>query len=189
MDAAEQQPEDHQPQDHADRAVRDERADPEEPANAAGREEHGHLHPDLLMAATTGVTPVAPAANDPLEVKLAFQVKQCRTCQFFWPPKQQPPTYGPYPTYDFEQNYPAQTAPPAKSAFSYPWVHGATNLQGFPEPEVIDGCRKAPIMTIGINPNLTAALPETTGAAWAYPRFSDTAHSNGLTKYAWYYRY
>ena len=41
----------------------------------------------------------------------------------------------------------------------------------FPDAEVMDGCRKAPIMTIGINPNLTAFAPGSTGASWCYPSF------------------
>jgi hypothetical protein len=53
----------------------------------------------------------------------------------------------------------------------------------------MDGCRKAPIMTIGINPNLTAFAPGRTGAAWCYPSFSSADSSDTWTKYAYYYRY
>ncbi len=126
--------------------------------------------------------------NDPLEVSLVFEVKKCRTCKFFWPEKG-PQTYGPYPTYDFEQNFPKENKPTLPHEFSYPWVNGVTQKEGFPEPEVVDGCRKAPIMTIGINPNLTAFLPGPTGASWVYPVFNDTKNTNAYTKYAWYYRY
>jgi len=45
------------------------------------------------------------------------------------------------------------------------------------------GCRKAPIMTIGINPNLTAYFPSAQGSEWAYPHSDNPAH------YAYYYRY
>jgi hypothetical protein len=53
----------------------------------------------------------------------------------------------------------------------------------------MDGCRKAPIMTIGINPNLTAFLPSTMGASWCYPSFSSEYGTDSWTKYAYYYRY
>jgi hypothetical protein len=53
----------------------------------------------------------------------------------------------------------------------------------------MDGCRKAPIMTIGINPNLAAFLPGALNAACCYPSFSDSGGADGATKYAYYYRY
>jgi hypothetical protein len=53
----------------------------------------------------------------------------------------------------------------------------------------MDGCRKAPIMTIGINPNLTAFAPGQTGASWCYPSFSGADRTDSWTKYAYYYRY
>lgn len=51
------------------------------------------------------------------------------------------------------------------------------------EPAVLRGCRKAPIMTIGINPNMTAYFAGNIAACWCYPSFSDTAN------YAYYYRH
>jgi hypothetical protein len=53
----------------------------------------------------------------------------------------------------------------------------------------MDGCRKAPIMTIGINPNLTAFGSGQTGASWCYPSFSGADGSDPSAKYAYYYRY
>jgi hypothetical protein len=50
----------------------------------------------------------------------------------------------------------------------------------------MDGCRKAPIMTIGINPNLTAFAPGRAGASWCYPDFSDASGGDAATKYAYY---
>ena len=64
-----------------------------------------------------------------------------------------------------------------------------TRESGFPNGEVMDGCRKAPIMTIGINPNMTAFSPGRTGTSWAYPDFSDDDDTSGNAKYAYYYRY
>jgi hypothetical protein len=127
------------------------------------------------------------STGDPLEVELVFGVRPCGTCNFFWPtdPSKQP--YGPYPAYDFDTNTPA-TRPPGPSS-TYAWVNGTTRSGCFPDAEIMDGCRKAPIMTIGINPNLTAFAPGRTGTGWAYPNFADDDEHDAFTKYAYYYRY
>src|SRR6202171_3916695 len=129
-----------------------------------------------------------PAGPDPLEVELVFQVRECHTCDFFFPKDKSQLPYGPYPSYDFDSNTP-KTASPKGNPIAFPWVQGTTSPPSFPDPEVMDGCRKAPIMTIGINPNLTAFAPGQTGAAWCYPSFSNAAGSNFSEKYAYYYRY
>jgi hypothetical protein len=133
------------------------------------------------------VTPT-DADNDPLEIELVLNVRPCGTCSFFWPtdPAQQP--YGPYSTFDFTSDAPATPTPPP-GALSFPWITGVTRSPGFPDPEVMDGCRKAPIMTIGINPNLTAFAPGQMGAAWCYPSFSSDSGEDSWAKYAFYYRY
>jgi hypothetical protein len=125
--------------------------------------------------------------GEPLEIELVFNVRPCGTCSFFWPPNPQQQPYGPYPAYDFDANTPA-TKPPGPGA-SYAWVDGTTTAGCFPDAEIMDGCRKAPIMTIGINPNLTAFLPGTMGASWCYPHFSSDDGTDSWTKYAYYYRY
>ena len=119
---------------------------------------------------------------DPLEVILVYDVRSCRTCHFFWPPEN-PQPYGPYPMYDFTSNTPEEQNPPS------PWITGKTSEPGFPHPEIMDGCRKAPIMTIGINPNLTAFSPGQEGASWCYPRFTSDDNTNEWVKYSYYYRY
>jgi nucleoside phosphorylase len=129
-----------------------------------------------------------PEGDDPLEVKLAFQVRSCGTCSFFWPKDKYQQPYGPYAAFDFDVNIP-YPATPGRDAGPSPWVTGRTRPPAFPNGEVIDGCRKAPIMTIGINPNLTAFSPGQTGAAWCYPNFSSDNETDAWTKYAWYYRY
>jgi len=129
-----------------------------------------------------------PADDDPLEVKLAYQVRSCGTCSFFWPNNKREQPYGPYTAVDFDMNVPYPAAHPLGTAPSN-WVLGRTRPPAFPEPEVVDGCRKAPIMTIGINPNLTAFAPGQTGAAWCYPNFTSDDDTDAWTKYAWYYRY
>ncbi len=126
--------------------------------------------------------------DDPVEVKLAFQVRSCGTCSFFWPKEKLLQPYGPYTAFDFDVNVP-YPATSTKGTESSPWVLGRTRPPSFPNGEVVDGCRKAPIMTIGINPNLTAFAPGQTGAAWAYPNFSSDSDTDAWAKYAWYYRY
>ncbi len=126
--------------------------------------------------------------TDPLEVELVFQVRKCVTCTFFFPKDRSKLPYGPYPAYDFDSNTP-KTESPNGNPISFPWVKGTTSPPAFPDPEVMDGCRKAPIMTIGINPNLTAFAPGQTGTSWCYPNFTSNGHTDPFTKYAYYYRY
>lgn len=130
----------------------------------------------------------SPGANDPLEIKLAYGVRSCGTCTFFWPDDKHKAVYGPYTAFDFDVNVPYPATPVHGSSTS-PWVLGRTKPPAFPNGEIVDGCRKAPIMTIGINPNLTAFAPGQNGAAWAYPDFSSDDNTNAWAKYAWYYRY
>jgi nucleoside phosphorylase len=130
----------------------------------------------------------APFHDDPLEVKLAFEVTACGSCDFFWPKDRKQQPYGPYTAFDFDVNVP-YTAKPGNGTGPQPWVTGRTRAPDFPNGEVIDGCRKAPIMTIGINPNMTSFSPSQAGAAWAYPHFSSDNGTDEWTKNAWYYRY
>lgn len=130
-----------------------------------------------------------PKSKDlPLELSLVYQVRACGTCDFFWPkdPSKQP--YGPFPSFDFSVNFP-EKKPPEEAPESYPWMQITTQKPCFPNGEIMDGCRKAPIMTIGINPNLTAFSPGKTGTSWAYPNFSSEGSTNEWAKYAFYYRY
>jgi len=126
--------------------------------------------------------------QDPLEVELVYNVRPCGTCTFFWPENSATQPYGPYSSYDFSSNTPAENTPPS-APNSFLWIEGVTRPPSFPDAEVMDGCRKAPIMTIGINPNLTAFGPGTTGASWCYPSFSSDNQTDSWTKYAYYYRY
>jgi hypothetical protein len=134
--------------------------------------------------APTVVTP----GDDPLEVKLVREVRSCGTCTFFWPLDKKTQPYGPYTSFDMGLNTP-YTLSGDNGKGTHVWLLGRTRAPSFPDPEVADGCRKAPIMTIGINPNLTAFLPSQRGAAWAYPSFANGGGTDAWTKYAWYYRY
>ena len=128
------------------------------------------------------------SSADPLEVNLVYRVRSCGSCDFFWPKDKHNQPYGPYTAFDFDVNVPYE-ATAEYTAGPQRWVTGRTRPPAFPNGEVSDGCRKAPIMTIGINPNMTAFSPGQTGAAWTYPNFSSDNDTDAWIKYAWYYRY
>src|SRR5680860_1153765 len=128
------------------------------------------------------------STGDPLEIELVHQVRPCGSCSFFWPDEVDDQPYGPFPIFDFTENTPKGNSPD-KDNKDYLWLKGVTQPQGFPNPEIMDGCRKAPIMTIGINPNLTAFAPGIEGTSWAYPGFTNNDDTQAETKYAYYYRY
>jgi nucleoside phosphorylase len=148
----------------------------------------GQGSPAYDPARVRAVVPTPDTAGDPLEVKLVREVRSCGTCTFFWPDDKRTQPYGPYTAFDLGLNTP-YTVASGNGKDAHPWLLGRTRPPSFPDPEVSDGCRKAPIMTIGINPNLTAFLPSQRGAAWAYPSFSSAGGYDAWTKYAWYYRY
>ncbi len=127
-------------------------------------------------------------SKDPLEIDLVYNVRSCGTCKFFWPDNPMKQPYGPYPAFDFDSNIPKENQPNG-SPEDYLWLKGTTKEEAFPNGEVMDGCRKAPIMTIGINPNMTAFAPGQQGASWAYPNFTSDDKTDAWTKYAYYYRY
>ncbi|MCB9001416.1 MAG: hypothetical protein H6537_05510 [Bacteroidales bacterium] len=118
----------------------------------------------------------------PLEVKLVDDVRNCKTCQWFWGAT---PPYGDFPVYDWNEDYP-EAVRNQKQTTDYvkkPIIKVKACGQGQVAPGVMHGCRKAPIMTIGINPNMTAYFPSETGAVWAYPDFGKSE------RYAYYYRH
>ncbi|MCP4074014.1 MAG: hypothetical protein GY742_20150 [Hyphomicrobiales bacterium] len=110
----------------------------------------------------------------PFEVKLMADTIECRSCKWFW----EKPPYGPYPAFDFDKQFPNGHCATGNDSFA-----ARCAGQGIVLPQVLHGCRKAPIMTIGINPNLTGFWPGANGARWAYPLFDD------LAKIGFYYRY
>lgn len=125
-----------------------------------------------------------PGAALPLEVQLVEGVKTCRACDWFW--KGTLP-YGPYPSFDWTTDFPPEAVrnekQPAGFTPAQPWLSAKLAGAAMPDPGVMHGCRKAPIMTIGINPNLTAWFPYTTSAPWIYPQLATNA------RYAYYYRH
>lgn len=117
------------------------------------------------------------------EVRLVGEVKECRTCKFFWG---EVPPYGPYPAYDVKERYPEgirRHLPQSDGTVPIRWLQARAIGERLVEPAIMQGCRKAPIMTIGINPNLTPFFGSADGATWAYPHFADAA------SYAYAYRH
>lgn len=120
--------------------------------------------------------------SNPIEVNLVKQVKGCRTCKWFWGDT---PPYGDFPMYDWNEDFPEKIRNQHQTLDSKPkeGVNAKSCGQGQVSPGIMHGCRKAPIMTIGINPNLTSYYASSKSARWAYPNFSNDA------RYAYYYRH
>lgn len=119
----------------------------------------------------------------PEEVSLVGEVKGCRDCPWFW---EGIPPYGPYPAIDWQGVLPqslCRPQPPLSGGHPVKWTEADAVGDRLPEPAVLRGCRKAPIMTLGINPNLGAYFAGPGGAVRCYPSFSKTAN------YAYYHRH
>ena len=119
----------------------------------------------------------------PIEVALTEEVKSCRACPWFW---EGTPPYGPYPAIDWDALFPAamrEKLPQTMNEKPLKWTNAMSVGEKLVEPAILRGCRKAPIMTIGINPNLTAYYAGQKAGLWCYPYFSETAN------YAYYYRH
>ena len=120
--------------------------------------------------------------STPLEVKLVSDVRKCKVCQWFWGGT---PPYGNFPVYDWNEEFPEEIRNQKQTTeyVTKPFLMGRACGQGQVDPGVMHGCRKAPIMTVGINPNMTSYFPGTSGARWSYPNFCNDA------RYAYYYRH
>lgn len=120
--------------------------------------------------------------NSTLEVKLVKDVRECKTCKWFWGGI---PPYGNFPVYDWNEDFPEEVRNQVQTTKDVvkPAMKGKACGQGQVDPGIMHGCRKAPIMTVGINPNMTSYFPGPAGARWSYPNFSKDA------RYAYYYRH
>jgi len=118
----------------------------------------------------------------PIEVQLVNNVKNCRTCQWFWGGT---PPYGNFPVFDWNEDFPEEIRNQKQTTESVtkPVLKVKACGQGQVDPGIMHGCRKAPIMTVGINPNMTSYFSSSSGARWCYPKFSKNA------RYAYYYRH
>lgn len=117
-----------------------------------------------------------------IEVQLVHNVRSCRDCKWFWDGIR---PYGGFPTYDWNEDCPkgVREQKDSKDVKPIPLLKGRACGLGQVSPGVMHGCRKAPIMTVGINPNMTAYFPSRQGSSWAYPAFSSDL------RYAYYYRH
>jgi hypothetical protein len=115
----------------------------------------------------------------PEEVELIFDVMPCNALRVAQQPLSAPHPcsyfrkWGTYNSYDYVTDGAPQT----------PGIVQETAYVGkaFLLPEVLSGCRKAPIMALGINPNLPAFWPAKRNSI--YPLFDD------YKQYAHYFRY
>lgn len=116
------------------------------------------------------------------EVQLVEDVRRCRVCKWFWEGIR---PYGKFPTYDWNEEYPeaVRNQKDSYKTTPVPLLKGRACGLGQVAPGVMHGCRKAPVMTVGINPNMTAFFAGRQGATWAYPDLSTDA------RYAYYYRH
>jgi hypothetical protein len=129
---------------------------------------------------------LAPASTaDPIEVELAYNVRPCGTCRFFWPadPGQQP--YGPFAAYDFKDDTPPLPDPPA-SGGPFRW-HDT--------PGTVPGRRDHGWVSKGADhddrdqPKPYSLSAGKDGGVMVLPSFSSADHTDSWTKYAYYYRY
>jgi len=122
-------------------------------------------------------------SDESLEVKLVSETTECRSCDWFW----RPAPYGPYPAFDFIEDYPPELRERQNQLYSdgefVRSIKGKTRPENILNPQMLHGCRKSPIMTIGINPNLTGFWSGTKGSRWIYPAFKN------YRRYAYYYRH
>jgi|CXWL01.1.fsa_nt_gi hypothetical protein len=117
--------------------------------------------------------------NLPTEVQLVFEVMPCQALRRTYEPGGTPHPcayfgeWGSYHSMDY-----ADAGPPPAPGITQPMVYaGKASVL----PEILAGCRKAPILAVGINPNLPGWWPKTRNAV--NPLFED------YLQYAHYFRY
>lgn len=117
------------------------------------------------------------------EVSLVWEVMTCLGLRTTYDRSDSPchwfnDHYGPYQAYASCEVGTAEIRTDKESSFP-----ALSKGKRYNVPEIMSGCRKAPIMSIGINPNLTAYQHGINGATWCYPYFDD------ITAYAKHFRY
>ncbi|NRD52222.1 hypothetical protein HRD49_04220 [Corallococcus exiguus] len=118
-------------------------------------------------------------SNLPIEVELIYELMPCNAMRSAQEPLRPPHPcayfrqWGSYHSYDYVED-----SPPPEPGI----VHPAKYVGRAPlVPEALSGCRKAPIMAVGINPNLPAWWSAKRQSL--YPLFDD------YQQYAHYFRY
>lgn len=115
----------------------------------------------------------------PVEVELLFELMPCnalRTSQYAEPgdhPCAYFRSWGTYHSYDYDAD-----GPPPDPAIIRP-SHYTGRMTPLPEP--LSGCRKAPVLAVGINPNLPGW--------WPGGHHSLTPDFDSVRQYAHYFRY
>jgi hypothetical protein len=115
----------------------------------------------------------------PTEVELVYEVMPCNALRTAQEPGRRPHPcsyfrrWGRYHSYDY-----AAEGPPPQPGIAQESVYVG---RGPLVPEMLSGCRKAPILAVGINPNLPGWWPAT--RSWVNPLFDD------YQQYAHYFRY
>ncbi|HKQ79627.1 MAG TPA: amidohydrolase family protein [Blastocatellia bacterium] len=117
--------------------------------------------------------------NLPTEVQLALEVMPCQANRRVYEPAEKPhpcsyfAEWGVYHSFDY-----ASSGPPPEPGIKQSAIYvGKTNLL----PEILSGCRKAPIMCVGINPNLPGF--------WERSRHAINPLFDDFLQYAHYFRY
>ncbi|MBF0381015.1 MAG: hypothetical protein HQL69_08350 [Magnetococcales bacterium] len=119
----------------------------------------------------------------PVEVQLAWEVMTCRAMRSTYEESDHPcqwfnDYFGPYPGFSWVDSVPPDSYGEEEGEYM-----AQCTGQRFQIPELVTGCRKAPIMTIGINPNQTAYFPSVDGSTWCYP------YMDNVEDYAYYFRH
>jgi len=115
----------------------------------------------------------------PVEVELVYEVMPCNALRTAQEPGKQPHAcayfrqWGTYHSYDYSIDGP----PPRPGIVQESSYVGRAPLV----PEVLSGCRKAPVLALGINPNLPGWWSKS--RRWLNPLFDD------YRQYAHYFRY
>src|SRR5919199_3684166 len=116
----------------------------------------------------------------PTEVELVYEVMPCNAMRSEMAPSSVAPRpctsfrkWGTYHSYDYTTDGP----PPEPGVVHEAEYVGRARLV----PELLSGCRKAPIMAVGINPHLPGW--------WSYRRGSLNPLFDDYKQYAHYFRY
>lgn len=115
----------------------------------------------------------------PVEVELALQVMPCQAMRRIYDSAAAPhpcahfAEWGAFHSFDYDQE-----GPPPQPGISHPSVYAGKRPLA---PEILSGCRKAPILAVGINPNLPGWTPSSRNAI--HPYFDD------YLQYAHYFRW
>lgn len=120
----------------------------------------------------------------PVEVQLAWEIMTCKAMRETYDEEAQPCRYfnkhfGPYLAYDWLP----ESSEKMEDETTGRQIQVKTNGARYSVPALCGGCRKAPLMTIGINPNMASWQLNTDGSSWAYPFFDN------ISEFATYYRY